>query len=40
MRILAPLNESCEISGLAREADEFYAGVVDEAWEKGGQDIF
>ena len=40
MRILAPLNESCEISGLAREADEFYAGVVDEAWEKDGQDIF
>ena len=25
---------------LDREADEFYAGVVDEAWEKGGQDIF
>ena len=32
MKLLSPLNETCNVKELSRYADEYYLGVCDEEW--------
>lgn len=34
MKLLSPLNETCNVKELSRYADEYYLGVCDEEWQK------
>ncbi len=38
IRIMSPLNESCDVALLSQYVDEFYAGIADQEWYRATND--